>query len=368
MKHQSSLLVYRNRLLLLLGVVALCGGLVACSRMASKPAMPEPMVPVEVASQIEQSLSDMVRALSDPAILVAPQTDALAGETDAEAPPMVGCPLESTGAGDATDSDGDNYPVDDTRTFDCELLFLRGVGRLVLMDKDDTDPASGVKAEASATYGLSDIEGLTDVEGPGLSITKEVLLDVTRSDTAADHQYDIAYMGSVGITIPPVRTDAAGGYDVMLTGTFPTGSLGVQGGFMFSTKPIDCGALEEALQEECRQQAAEVESVEIQLTVRTSGLEYDAAACATFTAGYFDVLDPAGNVLKSSYDGLRPGDRHLQRPAGSAARELSMSDRARRRGAWRGIAGIAAGPLGLGPAPCPSNTRTLPAGILTSAS
>ena len=46
------------------------------------------MVPVEVASQIEQSLSVMVRALSDPEILVAPQTEVLLGETDAEAPPM----------------------------------------------------------------------------------------------------------------------------------------------------------------------------------------------------------------------------------------------------------------------------------------
>jgi hypothetical protein len=292
--------------LLLFGVVALCGGLVACSRMASKPEMPEPMVPVVVASQIEQSLSVMVRALSDPEILVAPRTDVLLGETDAEAPPMVGCPMESTGVGDATDSDGDNYPVDDTRTFDCELLFVRGDGRLDLMDKDDTDPASGVKAEASATYGLVSLEGLTDADGPGLSVTTGVSLDVTQSDAAAAHQYDIVYTGSVGITIPPRQTDAVGRYDVMLTGTFQTGTLGVQGGFMFSTKPIDCGALEETLQEECRQQAAEVESVEIQLTVRTSGLEYDAAACATFTAGYFDVLDPAGNVLKSSYDGCAP--------------------------------------------------------------
>ena len=314
MKHQFSLLTYRNRLLLLLGVVALCGGLVGCSRMASKPAMPEepeepptPTVPVELASQIEQSLSVMVRALSDPEILVAPQTGVLAGETDAEAPPIMGCPLQSTGAGNVTDSDGDNYPVDDTRIFDCDLLFLRGVGRLVLMDKDDTDPASGVKAEASSTYGLASLEGVSDADGAGLSITTGASLDVTRSDAAADHQYDIVYTGSVGITLPPGQTDANGRYDVMLTGTFPTGSLGVQGGFRFSTKPIDCGALEEALQEECRQQAAEVESGEIQLTVRTSGLEYDAAACdTTLTGGYFDVLDPAGNVLKSTYNGCGP--------------------------------------------------------------
>ena len=307
MKHQFSLLVYRNRLLLLFGVVALCGGLVACSRMASKPAMPEPMVPVVVASQIEQSLSIMVRALSDPEILVAPQTDVLLGETDAEAPPMVGCPMESTGVGDATDSDGDNYPVEDTRTFDCEIFFFSGAGRLELMDKDDTDPASGVKAKASSTYGLSDIEGLTDAEGPGLSITTGLSLDVSQSNAAADYEYDIVYQGSVGITIPPRQTDAVGRYDVMLTGTFQTGTLGVQGGFMFSTKPIDCGALEETLQEDCRQEAAEVESGEIQLTVSTSGLEYDAAACdTTFTGGYFDVTDGADNVLKSSYNGCGP--------------------------------------------------------------
>ena len=43
-----------------------------------------------------------------------------------------------------------------------------------------------------------------------------------------------------------------------------------------------------------------------------------------------------------------------------------MPDRARRRRAWRGIAGIAAGALGLGLAACPSATGTPPPGILTS--
>ena len=251
--------------------------------------------------QVERSLSVMVRALSDPAILVAPRTDVLLGETDAEAPAIQGCPLESTGAGDATDSDGDNYPVEDTRTFDCEIFFFSGVGRLELMDKDDTDPASGVKAKASSTSGLS------DAEGPGLSITTGLSLDASQSDAAADYEYDIVYQESVGITIPPSQTDLVGTYGAMLTGTFQTGTLGVQGGFMFSTKPVDCGALVETLQEECRQEAAEVESFEIQLTVSTSGLEYDAAACdTTFTGGYFDVTDGAGNVLKSSYDGCGP--------------------------------------------------------------
>ena len=49
----------------------------------------------------------MLLALTDPESLVAPQTGLLPAETVDQAPPIEGCPMESTG--DATDSDGDNF-------------------------------------------------------------------------------------------------------------------------------------------------------------------------------------------------------------------------------------------------------------------
>ena len=307
MDHQSSLLANRNRLLLLLGVVALCGALVACGRAAGKPMMPEPVeptpvepvaptVPPYVASEIEMSLRTMLLALTDPQVLAVPQAEG------ADAAAIASCSMEATG--DATDNDGDNYPVDQTRTYDCDFLFITGMATLMLMDKDDADPASGVKATAVSSYSSG------GTEEPGLSFTTDVSLDASRSDAAAAHDYDIAYQGSGGLVTPFVETEFAGRYDVMLAGTFAAGAAGVMGGFTISTMPADCGTLDAAVQEECRQEVQEVQEVpggNIQLGVTTTGLAYDAANCATtFTGGYFDVTDPGGNVIKSTYDGCGP--------------------------------------------------------------
>ena len=325
MKHQFSLLRYRNRLLLLLGVVALCGGLVACSRMASKPEPVEPTpvvpatptVPVEIATLVEMSLRTMLLALTDPEGLVAPQTALLPADT---VDLLETCPMESSG--DATDNDEDNFAEDETRTFgnlrpgdppppECELipveetalpleeLSFRGSGSLVIDDKDDMDKFSGVTLEAGVKYRLSALGN------PLFSITADVSLNVSPSDGAAD--YEIKHQGATGIAAPFSQTDLVGNYDATLTGAFAGGTVGVQGEFTFSTTPTDCETLDAALQEDCRQAVQEMETVSITPQVSTSGLIYDAAAChRTFTDGYFDVTDGAGNVLKSTYNGCAP--------------------------------------------------------------
>ena len=332
MKNQFSLLAYRNRLLLLLGVVALCGALVACQRMAPKPDPAEPVdptpveptappLPVEaaayVATAVEQSLGMMLRALSDPETLVVPQgtatLDTLDAETVAQAHPFAICPLESSD--DATDNDGDNFAENETRSFgnrrtgnppppECELfsldgfLSLFGSGSLGIDDKDDMDAASGVTLEALTEYRV------TLGESESISITLEVSFDVSRSAGAAD--YEIDHEGTVSVAYPFSRSDVEGHYDATLTGSFASGTVGVQGGFTFSTTPADCSTLDAALQEACQEAVQEVESGGFTPQVSTSDLAYDTAACATtFTGGSFEVR-AGDSVLKSTYDGCGP--------------------------------------------------------------
>ena len=297
MKHQFSLLGHRNRPLLLLGVVGLCGALVACSGMTSKPEMPveptpvepaTPTVPPEIARDIETSLRTMLLALVDPQTLAVPQAEG------ADSAALAACDVESTG--DATDSDGDNYPVAETRTYDCDVLFITGMATLMLMDKDDADATSGVTAETDSSYSFGD---------SGLSITSDVMLDASSSDDAAAHDYDIAFEGSAGFVTPFVATSLDGRYDATLDGTFAGGTAGVTGGFTFTTTPTDCATVDAAVQEECRQAVQEAPGGSIQLAVTTTGLDYDATCETVFTGGYFDVR-AGGNVLKSSYSGCGP--------------------------------------------------------------
>ena len=302
MNHQFSLLAYGNRLLLLLGAVALCGALVACERMAAKPDPVDPVdptpvepaiptVPPEVAMEIETSLRIMLLALTDPQILALPQAEG------ADSATLLTCSPTTTG--DATDSDGDNYPVNATRDFDCSLPFLTGTAKLDLMDKDDADPASGVKAMAESSYSFG------GTEGPGLSITADVSLDATRSADAAG--YDIDYEGSGGFVTPYVDTEFEGVYDATLAGTFLAGTAAVMGGFTLTTTPADCTTLDADSQAECQVAVQEAPGGSIRLGVTTTGLMYDAANCpTTFTGGYFDVTDPGGNVIKSTYSGCGP--------------------------------------------------------------
>jgi hypothetical protein len=278
--------------------------------MASKPEPVEPTpvvpatptVPVGIATQVEISLRTMLLALTNPEGLVAPLASLLPADTVDQALPIETCPMESSG--DATDGDGDNFADAETRTFDCELFSFEGIafggsGSLVIDDKDDMDEFSGVTLEADVEYRLSALGN------PVFSITADVSLDVSPSADAAD--YEIVHRVTGGIVKPFSQIDLIGDYDATLTGAFAGGTVGAQGGFTLSTTPTDCETLDAALQEDCRQAVQEMETGSITLQVSTSGLIYDAAACdTTFTGGYFDVTDGAGNVLKSSYDGCGP--------------------------------------------------------------
>ena len=312
MNRQFSLLAYRNRLLLLLGVAALCGALVACGGMTAKPAPVEPVdptpvdpatptVPPEVATQVEQSLRLMLQALSDPSVLVAPPSQ-LATDTGAPAADL-SCPLVSSG--DATDSDGDNYSVDETRTCDeftvdlSPLGVIRADTKLVLMDRDDSDPASGVEATADSSFAWS----VND--NPLFSAIGHVELAATESGGGAG--YGIAYEGSVGIVSPFSRIDTDVDYaGVTLAGTFQAGTMTVpQGTYRLTTQPADCGALDESMQADCRMAVQEMEAGEFEITVESSGIVYDATCETVFTDGSFDVR-AVGNVLKSTYAGCGP--------------------------------------------------------------
>ena len=312
MKRQVSLHFFRNRLLLLLGVVALCGALVACSRVAAKPdpvepVDPKPVEPVtptvapEVAMEVEQSLRIMLQALSDPAVLVAPPSP-LAGETGAPALDL-NCPVVSTG--DDTDADDDNYSVAETRTCDKFPVDLSPLGvilidtKLVLRDHDDSDAASGVEATADSAFVWS------VHDNPVFSVVGHVELAATKSGSGAG--YGIAYEGSVDIVYPFSRIDSdvdlAG---ATLAGSFQAGTLTVpQGTYRIATQPADCDAVDESMREECRMAVQDVEAGEFELTVQSSGIEYDAACETVFTGGYFD-LRAFGSVLKSTYDGCGP--------------------------------------------------------------
>ena len=325
MKRHFTLLAYRNRLLLLFGVVALCGALVACERMAAKPdpvdpvdpTPVEPPLPVEaaffVATSVEQSLGIMLLALNDPESLVVPQSAAtLPPDAVAQAHPFETCALESSG--DDTDTDGDKFAENETRSFgsrrtgdppppECEVFSFEGFvsvvgsGSLVVDDKDDTDAASGVTLAALTEYRVT-------LAGTPISITSDVSLDVSRSAGAAD--YEIDHEGTASVAEPYSRTDLEGDYDATLTGTFASGTAGVQGGFTIATTPADCSTLDAALQEACQDAVQEVESGGFTLQVSTSDLAYDTVACATtFTGGSFDVR-AGDSVIKSTYDGCGP--------------------------------------------------------------
>ena len=324
MNRHFSLLAHRNRLLLLLGVVALCGALVACSRAAGKPVMPEPVeptpvvppLPVEsaafVATSVGQSLGVMLLALNDPETLVVPRATAtLDADTVAQAHPFETCQLESSG--NATDNDADNFAENETRSFgnrrpgdppppECEVFSLEGFlsvvgsGSLVIDDKDDSDAASGVTLEAITEYRMT----LGEAQ---ISMTTDVSFDVSRSAGAAD--YEIDHEGTASVAEPFSRTNLEGDYDATLTGTFAGGTLGVQGGFTISTTPADCSTLDAALQEACQQAVQDLDSGRFTLQVSTSDLIYTDACATTFTGGSFDVRAGA-NVIKSTYDGCGP--------------------------------------------------------------
>ena len=339
MKGGFSLLAFRNRPRVwrawqVLGVGALCVGLVACGRMAGKPQMPaEPTcltVPTVTtapttsddpeqaspADSVEAPLRAMILALTDPVVLVAPQGSLLPPESSEDVADFEVCEFESTG--DATDSDEDNYSVAGTISFDYEIfsfatVTVGGTGSLELMDKDDMDAASGVEVQAVSAVSMS-VDGQL-VFGVGSTVS----LDVSLDDGAAD--YDVDFRGTAGILEPFNRIAIRNQYDVSLTGSFQAGTMTGVGSVTTTTEPTDCATVKESLREECRLAVQTLESSEVELDVRTTDLQYDAVNCpTTFTGGKVDVSGAAG-AFAISYSAC--GERsvtfsgHGQPPAGS---------------------------------------------------
>jgi hypothetical protein len=337
MKGSFSLLAFRNRPRVwrawqVLGVGALCVGLVACGRMAGKPQMPaEPTcltVPTVTtapttsddpeqaspADSVEAPLRAMILALTDPVVLVAPQGSLLPAEVSGDVAYFEVCDFDSTG--DATDSDDDNYSVAETISFDYAILSfitvaVGGTGSLELMDKDDMDAASGVEVQAVSAVSMS-VDG-QKVFGVGSIVS----LDVSPDDGAAD--YDVDFRGTAGIMEPFIRIAIRNKYDVTLTGSFRAGTMNGVGSVTTTTEPADCATVEESLREDCRLAVQTLESSEVELDVRTTDLQYDAVNCpTTFTGGQIDVRGAAGAIAISySACGERSVTFSGQPPAGS---------------------------------------------------
>ena len=278
-------------------VAALCVGLTTCSRAGGKPepAEPEVTVPPET---VEQSLRAIIDGLVDPESLVAFDASHLPSDAPADdSSPIDPCPM--TSVGDATDSDGDNYTVEETRSFDCDLLSespllpltIHGAGRLMLTDKDDMDAVSGVTADATSEYEVS-------VQGDRLlRLHTRVSLDAAASDAGAHHK--IEFDSRVTVEDPFGVRDSISDYDAELTGSFHAGAMSGGGTLTVEVQPADCAEVDEEVREDCEQQGGQAGETEFDVT---SDLAYDAA-CPTFTGGSFSyrVSGEAGNVVMVSY-------------------------------------------------------------------
>ena len=167
------------------------------------------------------------------------------------------------------------------------------MGGLTLTDKDDTEPASGVTANANSIYTMS-ASGV-----PLFSVAAEASLDATRSDTGT--VYAVDFDGSGTIEDPGSRVVLTNVYDAELTGSFPAGSMTVDGMVMQSVQPRDCAQVDESMHEACQLAVQDVEAGQVELAVSSTGLNYDAGNCLTiFTGGSFQVSS-AGNVVMVSY-------------------------------------------------------------------
>ena len=264
----------------------------------------------------------MIVALVDPESLVAPEATLLLDEDFSGGAGEAGgaggdeaddlCPMTSEGP-DTADSDGDNYPVNDTRTFDCEIISesplvpfsFAGRGSLVLTDDDDTDPASGVSVEASSIYTAS-VGGVAQ-----FSVGVQVMLDAAVSSSGTGYVVDLE--GSGTIEDPGSRRDLTNNYDAELVGSFGMGTMTVDGMFDIAVQPRDCTQVDESMRAACEMAIQEVEAVEINLEVTSAGLGYDAVACPTvFTGGSFKVSGD-GNTITVSYSAC--GQRTVTLPA-----------------------------------------------------
>lgn len=292
---------FHHRVWGVLVVAALCVGLMTCSGMGSKPEPAEPeVIPADT---VELSLRAVIDGLVDPASFVALDTSRLPSDAPAETQSPIE-PCEMTSNGDATDSDGDNYTVDETRSFDCDLLSespllpltIHGKGSLALTDKDDMDPVSGVTADANSEY-----EWFAD-DVRLLRLHTRYSLDAAASDAGARHE--IAFESRVTVEDTSGRSEFISDYVAELTGltgSFQAGTMSFDGTFTISVKPNDCAAVDETMREDCEQRGVEAGRTEFDVT--PAELAYDAGCSTIFTGGGFSfrVSGEARNVVMVSY-------------------------------------------------------------------
>ena len=273
-------------------------GLAACENATGtpKPEQPKTMEPapglapeqaaavLALSDQVEDVLESSLNAFMGPPT---PQQEGLealevlaALDPEAVQPSVEGCAPMPEGA----DIDEDGYPaMKETLTINCSFalppFMFELTGDLVLLDGDDTDPASGF--ESMLNYRLT----MTDEDG---TVTATGKRDLQVSKAADGNGYALAYAG---------RDVIDGLWDIKLTytgtlkGTFASGMLAIDSGtFVLAPTPV-------AGQDQLAPGGAS-------LTVQAARLDYDTANCETvLTGGQVNLTNDADAVIGISYEG-----------------------------------------------------------------
>jgi hypothetical protein len=239
----------------------------------------EPAAVLAIAGQADEVLSSSLNSLMGPTVLPAglEALELLTGLDPDGAPPSIeGCAPMPEGV----DMDGDGYPaLQETLTIDCSFLVFELTGTLVLMDGDDTDPASGFHSTLNYRLTITDEGGpMTQVGERGMQVRK----------AAAGSGYDLMY---AGIDVIEGVLEVRMAYTGSLQGTFASGMLAIAGGSFELAPPPVAGQRQPALPGSS-------------LKVQAARLDYDSANCATvLTGGGVNLTNEAGEVIGISYEG-----------------------------------------------------------------
>ena len=172
----------------------------------------------------------------------------------------------------------------ETLTINCSFalppFMFELTGALVLMDGDDTDPASGFESMLNYRLTMTDEDSTVTVAGER---------DLQVSKAADGSGYALAYAGRDAID--DGLWDVRLAYTGSLKGTFTSGMLAIDGGTFEIVSPPVAG----------QDQPAPPGSG---LTVQAARLDYDTANCETvLTGGQVNLTDDAGAVIGISYEG-----------------------------------------------------------------